>query len=246
MFFRKAHRFLYFGLVLFFFLLAYPALWYFAKNPKTNYQQIASIRKWFSVWSARMAGIRFQIDYESPIDWSKPYVICPNHTSTLDITALTYLCPVPFSFIGKHELLDNFVTRLFFKSIDIPVDRKSKISSYKAFKRGNELLKEGKSVVVFPEGKIDDEYPPRLHPFKAGPFKMAIENQIEILPVIIHNAWKILWDDGIKYGSRPGTIYISVLNPIDTKKISDGYNSIEDELYSKMNTCWLEKPESKR
>lgn len=185
-------------------------------------------------------GIRFKIDYVEEIDWSKNYVLCPNHTSILDITALTFLCPQPFSFIGKVELLKNPVTRAFFKSIDIAVDRTSRTSAFKAFKRANTLLKENKSLVIFPEGKIDDDYPPRLHEFKSGSFRLAIENQVQILPIVIVDAWKLLWDDGSKYGSRPGIVHIKVLPPIDTKNLSDEEASmLQEKVYLQMQEYWL-------
>lgn len=238
-FLKKIHRLLYFVSVLFFFSLCFPILYFLSKNPVKHYSSIVWFRKWISILSVHLVGIRFKIDYEVPIDWSKPYIICPNHTSILDITALTYLCPQEFSFIGKIELMKNPVTRIFFKSIDIPVNRQSKISAFKAFKRATELLKEGKSVVIFPEGKIDEEFPPVLHKFKAGAFKMAIENNTPILPVVIHNAWEILWDDGGRFGSKPGVIKISVLKPITYDSgSSQKYDSIEMEVYEKMKKLW--------
>lgn len=238
-FLKKIHRLLYFISVLFFFSICFPFLYFLSKNPNQHYSSIVWFRKWISILSVHLVGIRFKIEYEEAIDWSKPYIICPNHTSILDITALTYLCPQEFSFIGKVELLKNPVTRIFFKSIDIPVNRQSKISAFKAFKRATELLHEGKSVVIFPEGKIDEEFPPVLHKFKAGAFKMAIENIIPILPVVIHNAWEILWDDGGRFGSKPGVIKISVLKPITyDNSSSQKYDSIEIEVYEKMKKVW--------
>lgn len=238
-FLKKIHRLLYFISVLFFFSICFPFLYFLSKNPNKHYSSIVWFRKWISILSVHLVGIRFKIEYEEAIDWSKPYIICPNHTSILDITTLTYLCPQEFSFIGKVELLKNPVTRIFFKSIDIPVNRQSKISAFKAFKRATELLHEGKSVVIFPEGKIDEEFPPVLHKFKAGAFKMAIENNIPILPVVIHNAWEILWDDGGRFGSKPGVIKISVLKPITyDNSSSQKYDSIEIEVYEKMKKVW--------
>ncbi|MBV2227865.1 MAG: 1-acyl-sn-glycerol-3-phosphate acyltransferase [Sphingobacterium mizutaii] len=238
-FLKKIHRLLYFISVLFFFSICFPFLYFLSKNPNKHYSSIVWFRKWISILSVHLVGIRFKIEYEEAINWSKPYIICPNHTSILDITALTYLCPQEFSFIGKVELLKNPVTRIFFKSIDIPVNRQSKISAFKAFKRATELLHEGKSVVIFPEGKIDEEFPPVLHKFKAGAFKMAIENNIPILPVVIHNAWEILWDDGGRFGSKPGVIKISVLKPITyDNSSSQKYDSIEIEVYEKMKKVW--------
>ncbi|MGB7528844.1 lysophospholipid acyltransferase family protein [Sphingobacterium cellulitidis] len=236
---KKIHRLLYFISVLFFFSLSFPILYFLSKNPIKHYSSIVWFRKWISILSVHLVGIRFKIHYEESVDWSIPYIICPNHTSILDITALTYLCPQEFSFVGKVELLKNPVTRIFFKSIDIPVNRTSKISAFKAFKRATELLKEGKSVVIFPEGKIDEEYPPKLHSFKAGAFKMALENHTPILPVVIHNAWEILFDDGARFGSKPGVIHISVLKPINYDPIqSQKYDSIEMEVYEKMKKVW--------
>lgn len=138
-----------------------------------------------------------------------------------------------FIFFGKAELLDNIITRLYFKTIDIPIKRESKISAFRAFKRAEEYLKQGISVVIFPEGLIANEYPPTLQPFKNGPFRMAIEQQINILPITIRNGWKIMWDDGSKYGTRPGICDIRVHKPIDTSNltIADADN-LRDRVYA--------------
>jgi len=238
---RKTHTFLYLGAVILFFIPFYPFLYFFTRKPNKYFNQIVFCRKWISLLSTAIVGIRFQVAYEEEIDWSKPYIICPNHTSILDITALTFFCPQPFSFMGKIELLDNPVTAMFFKSIDITVDRKSKISAFKAFKKADERLKEGKSIVIFPEGKIDDEYPPQLHEFKSGSFRLAIDNKIQILPVVIKDAWRILWDGGMTYGSRPGVVHIKTLKPIDTEKLTEAQlDKLQHYVYDKMKRDWLE------
>ncbi|TJZ61216.1 1-acyl-sn-glycerol-3-phosphate acyltransferase [Sphingobacterium olei] len=236
---RKTHTVLYYGAVLFFFVLAYPILRYFTFRPSKYYNQIVFLRKWISLLACWLVGIRFKVTFEATIDWTKPYVICPNHTSILDITAINYVCNQPFSFMGKIELLDNPVTNIFFKSIDIAVDRKSNISAFRSFKRAHQLVKEGRTVVIFPEGKIDDEYPPQLHEFKSGSFRIAVENQVQIIPVVLQDAWKILWDDGLKKGSRPGVIHITVLAPIDTQNLStEASNQLQIGVYHKMKTYW--------
>ncbi len=238
-FLRKTHTILYCASVLFYFILAFPFLYFYTQNPQKYFRQIVFFRKWISLFATTTVGIRFQVCEEVPIDWSRPYVICPNHTSILDITAINCACPQQFSFMGKIELLRNPVTRIFFKTIDIAVNRQSKISAFKAFKRADILVKKGKSVVIFPEGRIDEEYPPQLHEFKSGPFRLAIENHVQILPVVIHDAWRVLWDDGKKYGSRPGIIHISILPPIDTKDISaEAREKLQEEMYSAMQEHW--------
>lgn len=179
-----------------------------------------------------MSGIFYQFEYETPLDWRKTYVICPNHTSNLDVSWATLLAKNNFSFMGKEELLQNPTTKLFFKTIDITVKRDSNIAAYKAFKRASEYLKNGMSMIIFPEGKIAEVYPPKLQEFKIGPFRLAIEQQVPVIPVTSFNTWKILWDDGLKYGSKPGICTIYVHKPIETVglKLTDA-DALRDQVY---------------
>jgi len=236
---KKLHRLAYFGSVLACFLLGWPFLWLFARNPRKYYRQIVFLRKWISLAGMYGVGIRLKVEIEQPIDWRRQYVICPNHTSILDITAVNGLCPVPFSFMGKIELLKNPVTRIFFRTVDIPVDRGNRVSAFRAFERAKSLLGEGRSVAIFPEGKIDDGFPPRLHPFKSGAFRLATETGTAILPVVIQDAWKILWDDGRKFGSRPGVIHVKVLAPIETDNLDTAaFEMLEEKVYDRMKRAW--------
>ena len=183
--------------------------------------------------SSSLAGIFYRYSFECKIDWSRPYIFCPNHTSNLDITAITLLTKSNFAFLGKEELLKNPVTKLFFKTIDIPVNRESKIGSFRAFKKGEEYLKKGISLAIFPEGTISDHYPPKLSEFKNGPFRLAIEHQIPIIPVTLVNVWQKMWDDGSAFGSRPGICDIRVHRPIDTSHLSvDDVDQLKEQVYN--------------
>ncbi len=236
---RKTHRCLYLASVLFFFVLCYPLLYVLAKNPERHSGRIARCRRLIGWLSSTCVGIRYRFNHETTIDWSKPCIICANHTSNLDITAMVLLCPADFSFMGKIELLDNPVTGMFFRTIDIPLNRKSNISAFKAFKRADNNLRNGRSMVIFPEGHIGEEFPPHLYDFKNGPFKLAIETKAPIVPVVIHNAWKIFWDDAKQFGSRPGTVLIDVLAPIDTAQLTlEHADRLRDEVHALIKKHW--------
>ena len=71
-------------------------------------------------------------------------------------------------------------------------------------------------MIMFPEGGIVDDYPPRVQEFKNGPFRLAIEHKVPVMPVTSLNTWKRMWDDGAKYGTRPGICHIYVHKPIET------------------------------
>ncbi|MGO1242568.1 MAG: lysophospholipid acyltransferase family protein [Sphingobacterium sp.] len=236
---KNLHRLLYLGSVFIVFCCCFPVLYFLAKNPVKHFEKIASIRRFLCIRSLSFVGFKIEVEYEQPIDWNQTYVLCPNHTSLLDIAIIPFLCHAPISFMGKEELLQNPVTRVFFKTIDIPVKRGSKMSSFRAYKKASEHLQDNKSVVIFPEGKIDDGFPPNLHPFKSGAFRLATENKIPILPIVIQDAWKILWDDGKKHGSKPGTIHVKVLSPLEVKEYDKQSNTaLERSVFLRMKEVW--------
>jgi len=211
------------------YFLAWPIFKLFSLKP-SGYKKMNRIRRLWAYISSGLVGFFYHFDYEEPIDWSKTYIICPNHTSNLDIAAMCIMVKSDYSFIGKEALKDGLVTGLFFQTVDIPVNRESKMSSYRAFKMAGERLQNGTSVIIFPEGKIGDEYPPMLHEFKNGPFKLAIDLKIPIIPVSSSNTWKMLWDDGTKYGTHPGICKFYVHKPIDTTNLTDA-DALRDEVY---------------
>ncbi|WP_207425306.1 1-acyl-sn-glycerol-3-phosphate acyltransferase [Pedobacter sp. SYSU D00535] len=231
LFFRKLHRYFYIASVALFFALLYPVLYYFSRKPE-RYTTLNHVRRFYAFISSAFAGLFYKYHYEKPLDWSRNYIFCSNHTSNLDITALTLLVKKDFAFLGKDELLNNPITGLWFKTIDIPINRESKISAFKAFKKTEEYLKNGFSMVIFPEGKIGDEYPPQLHLFKNGPFRLAIEQKVAIVPVTVPDIYKKMWDDGSIYGSKPGISHICVHAPIETTGLTiDDADALRDRVY---------------
>jgi 1-acyl-sn-glycerol-3-phosphate acyltransferase len=219
---RKLHSYLVAFNMCLFFALLFPPLYYASLKPE-RYGMMINLRRVWAFLSTFFAGIIFRFEYETPIDWSKPYVICPNPTSNLDTSMVSLLMKHQFSFMGKSELLDSPVTGIYFRTVDIPVNRESKMSSFRAYRAAEDKLKTGKSIIMFPEGGIADEYPPRLQAFKNGPFRLAIAQKVAIIPVSSVNTWKVFWDSGFKYGSRPGVCKIYVHKPISTSflKASD-------------------------
>ena len=226
---KKVHVYLYVLSVALTYFLAWPVFKLFSLKP-SGYKNMNRVRRWWAFISSGLVGFFFNFEYEEPIDWRKTYIICPNHTSNLDIAAMCVMTNGDYSFIGKEALKDGLVTGLFFQTVDIPVNRESKMSSYRAFKMAGERLQNGVSVIIFPEGKIGDEYPPLLHEFKNGPFKLAIDLKIPIIPVSSSNTWEMLWDDGTKYGTRPGICNFYVHKPIHTTSLTDA-DALREQVY---------------
>lgn len=210
----------YFGFITFVgFAVLYPAFLYTLSNPK-RYSYGHQVRKLWGRWLFLCGLIRAKQYMEEPIDTSKAYVITPNHTSKLDIVSLTVKLKLDFNFMAKIELAQVPIFGIFFRTIDIAVDRKSARHSAMAYQKAkDQLMKDKKSIVIFPQGTIP-KYTPKLGNFKDGAFKMAIETQTDILPVTIIDNWKVLPDYG-GFHFRPGTIIQYVHKPISTKGMTD-------------------------
>jgi 1-acyl-sn-glycerol-3-phosphate acyltransferase len=118
---------------------------------------------------------------------------------------------------------------IFFRTIDIAVDRKNTRQAAKAYQKAKDHLDSGKSIVVFPEGTIH-KHTPKLGRFKDGAFRLAIEKQVDVLPVTIIGNWLLLPDKG-KFRFRPGKVLQYVHKPISTKGLTlDDTDALRDKV----------------
>ncbi len=234
---RHLHRIYFLFIILFFSILFYPFYILAAKKPKW-YGILNKLRVYHSVVCSLFGGIRFRFTFEQPLDANQNYIYCANHTSNLDIMIFCTLARGQFYFMGKEELINNPVLKIFFNTIDIAGNRESKMSAFRAFKRAGENLEKGMSLLIYPEGGIQNKhYPPRLMEFKNGPFRLAIEKNVPIVPVSIVNAWTLLWDDGSKYGSRPGICSIYIHKPIFTDQLDlKADEQLKDKVFSQIQS----------
>ncbi|WP_184541648.1 lysophospholipid acyltransferase family protein [Mucilaginibacter sp. FT3.2] len=232
---KRIHTIFYRYSIAVFFTLCYPAL-FVLKQKQSRYKYINQIRRLIIFLSSSISGIFYSATFEEPINRHKVYVVCGNHTSNLDVSAVSTILKNNLCFMGKEELLSNYVLGYFFRTIDITVNRESKMSSFRAFKAAAEHLRNGASVVIFPEATIPKDYPPELHPFKNGPFRLAIEMKVPILPISSLDTWKVLWDTGKERGSRPGICDIFVHKPIETAHLTlDDADALRDEVHAIIN-----------
>ncbi len=150
-----------------------------------------------------------------------PYIICCNHSSYLDIIQMYNVIPEYFLFMGKYELLKWPLFNIFFKDMNIAVNRGSHIEAAKAFRRAAQAIDQGTSLVLFPEGGIPP-FAPRMRNFKDGAFRLAIEKQVPIVPMTFVNHWKLLGEPGeLLSRSRPGVARAVVHAPIPTKGLTE-------------------------
>jgi 1-acyl-sn-glycerol-3-phosphate acyltransferase len=212
---------LYFALAFFgVLLLLYPIFWSFLRNNK-HHKKVARLKVLTAKLILFLQGISHK-KIKIPINLNEgPFVICANHASYLDIlTMYSAFNRHRFLFIGKQELLTWPIINIFFKSIDIAIDRNKPREAIKSLERAKEQLNNKWSIVIFPEGGIP-ENAPKISNFKNGAFKMAIETQTPILPVTIVDNWRLFQADPILTGrARPGRSRIIIHDPILTEGLT--------------------------
>ena len=135
-------------------------------------------------------GFKVKVTVEEELIPSKSYMICPNHTSMIDIMLILAIAKSPFVFVGKKELTKLPVFGFFYKRTCIIVDRSSSKSRLAVFEEARRRLNNGLNVCIFPEGLVPDDESVVLSEFKNGAFRLAIEHQIPIVPMTFYDCKK--------------------------------------------------------
>lgn len=150
----------------------------------------------------------------SNIDSIKSCIYMPNHQSNFDIPVLLGHLNVQFRWLAKVEL---FRIPLFGHAMRragyISIDRSNRKSAFKSLKRAATIIREGVSVIIFPEGTRNKES--NIGPFKKGGFVLAVDSEVSIVPVIIHGTRKIMPTK--KLLIQPRDVILEIQKPIETK-----------------------------
>jgi 1-acyl-sn-glycerol-3-phosphate acyltransferase len=147
----------------------------------------------------------------SNIDPNRSYVFMANHQSNFDILALFAGLPVQFRWLAKAEL---FRIPIFAQGMRgcgyISIDRSDRESAFKSIREAAEKIKNGASVMIFPEGtrSLDS----KLLPFKKGGFVLAADSGVPIVPMVITGSFAIMPKN--QWKAKPGTICLEILPPI--------------------------------
>lgn len=187
-----------------------------------------------------LTGIRVNLKNKEFIEPNQSYVIVSNHSSYLDIVILYQTFKNYFVFMGKEELAKVPIFNIFFKKMNITVNRKSSASGKKAVERCAAELKKGNSVVIFPEGTISTKAP-EMFPFKNGAFKLAIDNQSPIIPITFLDNYKRLEMAGLFSGKAgPGVARAIIHKPISTIGLTEkDLVTLRDSVFNIINQPFL-------
>jgi len=184
-------------------------------------------------------GFYYKIDKQQEFDSDKSYMFIANHTSMVDIMLMLASVDKPFVFVGKQELAKIPLFGFFYKRTCILVDRNSSKSKHNVFERAQKRINQGLSICIFPEGKVPDDESIVLDEFKNGAFRLAIDHQLTIVPIVfLDNKKRYSYTI---FSGKPGLLRVKILSFIETNnKIKNDLNEIRDYSWNVIHKELLE------
>ena len=152
------------------------------------------------------------------LDRNADYIFAPNHASSLDIPLILGFLPFWIVPISKIELKwVPFLGWAMQAAGHVFVDRRDHEKAMLSIaKIKNSLLKNPRSILIFPEGSRTNDG--KVNQFKTGGLSIGISTKISIVPVAIEGTFESLNKHSKKFVNELLTINIG--SPIDTRKYS--------------------------
>jgi len=176
-----------------------------------------------------LAGLKVQIQGLKNIPFTGSAIYVSNHQSNFDIPIIYAGLPIQFRWMAKQEMFKIPLLGLAMKLGGlIPIDRLNRRTTMHSIIAAAQSIKEGTSVVIFPEGTRTPDG--QLQEFKKGALLIAAKAQVPVIPIVIHGSYQIQPKGHWKING--GLLKVEFLPPITT----DGLKSKDiDRLTSKVH-----------
>ncbi|HUR65659.1 MAG TPA: lysophospholipid acyltransferase family protein [Chitinophagaceae bacterium] len=185
--------------------------------------------------------------YEAPHDKMRSYIFLSNHISYLDAAIIVKAYRQPIRPLGKVEMSKVPVFGFIYRNAIVTVDRSSASNRANSVRILKSIISKGISVLVFPEGTFNIGTTP-LKEFYDGAFRLALETQTPIKPVLFLDAYRRMPYESL-FRMSPGRNRLLYLNeiPVEGYTLSD-VAKLKDEVYAIMekklveyNAAWGKK-----
>ncbi len=189
-----------------------------------------AVKKW-AKFATKTARMNITVKGLEKIPNDRPVLFTPNHQSYADVPLLIHvLKDYNFGFLMRMQLNKFFAIEQISKIIKcVPINQENAREGIKALNKTAEQINNGFSMLVFPEGKRGFSNTP--DEFKNGAFKIVQKTGVTVVPIYIHNAFKVL--EGNDFTITPADVCVSILDPIDTGDMSrNDVKQLHDRVYN--------------
>jgi len=196
-------------------------------------------RKMSQLWMGTfmiLSGIRFSVRGKHHFDGLENAIVVCNHNSMLDIPVSFPFLPRANKTIAKKSLSKVPIFGWIYSIGTVLVDRNDSKSRQASFDQMKYVLNHGLDMLIYPEGTRNKTSAP-LKSFYDGAFKLSIETQKPIVPVVLLNSKKMLPAKPIMY-FKPGKIIMNILPAVYPQGHS--IDSLKKTVYDIMANFYLE------
>lgn len=181
--------------------------------------------------------VRVKLHGMDKLDLNKSYVFVLNHQSAYDIYVVYGWFPHIFKWMMKAELRKiPLVGKACEAAGHIFIDRSSPIAAKHSLEKAEAQLKNGVSLVVFPEGTRT--YDGKMLPFKKGAFRVATDLGLPIVPVTLKGSFERMHRTSFRV--HPGLIEVFVHEPVQvTEYLPDHSNELIQHTFCEIESCLL-------
>jgi len=173
---------------------------------------------WGAYTGVRLTGVRVEIIGLDGFDHSRSYIFMTNHTSNLDPPIQIPLIPRRTSVMVKKELFKYpILGRAMHLGALVPVDRGNRDAGIEAVEAAKKVVAQGINMTIYVEGKRS--FDGKLLPFKKGPFYLAMECGVPIIPMTIVGTHEAMPKG--RFAIKPVPVKVIFHAPIDPKDFGD-------------------------
>ncbi len=170
------------------------------------------------IWGVRFAGVKIERRGLENLRPGQNYIVMSNHASNLDPPVLIPSVPGRCSVLVKKEVFRIPILGTGMRLAQlVPVDRGDRDAAIASVQAAVGVLKQGLHMLVYPEGTRSSDG--RLGPFKKGPFHLAMESGVPVLPVTLLGTYEC-WPR-TRFALRPGTATVVFHAPLDPHGYAD-------------------------
>ncbi|HEY1463873.1 MAG TPA: lysophospholipid acyltransferase family protein [Terriglobales bacterium] len=173
---------------------------------------------WVSFNGVRIAGVRVKPVGLEKIDISRTYIFMSNHVSNIDPPLTLPLIPRRTSVMARHGLFKYPLLGWTMRQGDlVPVERESGKGGLSAIRSAVEVLRKGLNLTIYVEG--GRSFDGKLLRFKKGPFYLAEECQVPVVPITIVGTHYVMPKG--RFSMKAGEVQIIFHDPIEPKDFGD-------------------------
>lgn len=178
----------------------------------------------------KVAGVKVTVHGLENIPKDKNVLYIGNHQGNFDIPIYMSQIPGLKGFVSKIEVKKIPGVRTWMEYMYcVFMDRSSLRKSSEAIIEGIKILKNGHSLVIFPEGTRSKG--DKMGEFKAGSFKLATKSKVPIIPVTMSGSYKIMENNKRKWIVKPTNVDLYIHPAIETSNLT---KEEQDALNSKV------------